>query len=147
MERLLIRRLWVQIPAPDTGWTIFTYFVVWLFETDGKLMEKEDEDGPFKISLNKQPIWTLETFYIYWLKEITWLGSLNQSAFFNTCVPSYTFLKIVYYIWSYWPYAEIKSNPKYSKSCPKINNFTWKVILFNEPIKSLNIWATFGEKN
>ena len=43
-----------------------------------------------------------------------------------------------------WPDDELKSSPKFSKSCPKINHsgLTWNVLLFGRAQNTQCIWAT-----
>ena len=55
-RRLLFKRLWVQIPTPDTGWNFFTIIccIYCLLKTEIK--QKEAGDWPFKNELCK--IWS-----------------------------------------------------------------------------------------
>ena len=51
----MFKRLWVQIPEQDTGWTFFTMIsckiVMFVCLKRPKINEKEDGDGPFKKTL------------------------------------------------------------------------------------------------
>ena len=48
-KRLMFQRLWVQIPAPYTWWTFFTFFVlnILLFVWKAKNIQKEAGNCPF----------------------------------------------------------------------------------------------------
>ena len=75
-RRLLFKRLWVQIPTPDTGWNFFTFIccIYCLLKTEIK--QKEAGDWPFKNELCSKsqlkfnPKWVYTRWLVHHLSNL-----------------------------------------------------------------------------
>ena len=70
-------RWWVQIPAPDTGWTFSHHIVVKIILFVWKILKKIKKKKPVMAHFIS------EVKHCYWMFQVLWWVSTNQSALWS----------------------------------------------------------------